>query len=203
MRRLCCLGTLALVGIMTACTHTETFKLQPDYAAGLAKQNALSEVQPVVRFARGQFADKRADISKLATFKQGMHTFNVFAGRPVEDAVFEGLTKLVAACGHEWVEPASAGVRVDLQILSASTGRNAGFVSVGASSAIQIKLDFIDAKTSQSLYSEVYNGKDERERAMIGTMSMVEESMDAAIVDCVNAVGKDQDLAKALMRSRT
>jgi hypothetical protein len=57
-------------------------------------------------------------------------------------------------------------------------------------------------KTSQTLFSEIYNGKDERERAMVGTMSMVEESMDAAIVNCINAVGKDSDLAKALKKLR-
>lgn len=195
-------ATVALALSVCACTHTETFKLKPDFGATLAKQTALSTVQPAVKLARGKVADKRADISKLASFKQGMHTFNVFGARPIEDVVSEGLAKLFTTSGHEWVDASAAEVRVDLQILSVNTGRNAGFVSVGASSSIQIKLDFVDAKTSQSLFSEIYNGKDERQRAMVGTMSMVEESMDAAIVDCINAVGKDADLAKALAKPR-
>jgi hypothetical protein len=195
-------SVIALAVLVAACTHTVTFKLKPDFGAGVSKQTALSQVQPGIKFALGKVADKRADISKLSTFKQGAHTFNVFGARPIEEVVAEGLGKLFTFSGHEWVDASAAEVRVDLQILSVSTGRNAGFVTVGASSGIQIKLDFVDMKTSQTLFSEIYNGKDERERAMVGTMSMVEESMNAAIVNCINAVGKDSDFAKALKKLR-
>ncbi len=197
-----CALVLAIL-VLTSCTHKVYVSLQPPYDVGLVTENALSSIQPAIKFFKGKFEDKRADISKLTSFKQEVHSFNLYGKRPVEDAIFEGLQKLVTGSGHEWTDSETAEVRIDLQLLNVQSRRNAGFVKVSASSSIQIKLDFVNPKTDEVVFSDVYNGTDDRGRAMIGLMDMVKKSIHAAIVNCINNVGKDSDLAKALKKVKS
>jgi uncharacterized lipoprotein YajG len=189
---------IVLLLVLGNCTHKVTLDLQPNFSAKLEKQNALT-IQPAIKFFKGNFQDKRTDISKLATFKQQVHTYNLFAGRPIEDAIFEGLQQLFTGSGHEWGNDTTPEVRVNLQLLNVQASRNAGFVKVTAASSIQIKLDFVDAE-GKVIYSEVYNGKDDRGQALVGFMNMVKKSVDDSIINCINNVGKDEDLARALKK---
>lgn len=199
--RLKVLATLAIAVLTVQCSHKVNLALQPEYDESVLKESELSSV-PAMSFRKGSFADKRADPSKLGSFKQGMHTYNLYAERPIEDALFEGLQRLVGNAGHSWTDQDSADVQVDLQLLNVNAARNAGFVQVGAVSGVQIKLDVIDGRTGRLLHSDVYNGADGRSRTLIGTMGMVKESLDASLIDCINNVGKDAKLA-AVLKTRT
>ncbi len=189
-----CCCSLLLIG----CTHTVNVPLKPNYEESLAKENALSSVTPPIALVKGGFADKRADTSKLATFKQQVHTFNLYGERPLEEVIFDGLKELFSNSGHTFNVSGSGDARVDVALLNLSASRNAGMVDVTASSSIQISLRFTNLNANNVIYSEIYNGSDDRGRAMVGTMDMVYESINAAIVDCINSVGEDESLVKAL-----
>jgi hypothetical protein len=118
----------------------------------------------------------------------------------VADALYEGLNAAVTASGHKWSDPPYGDVKVNISFLSLQAARNAGFVMVGATSAIQIKVDFIDAKKSEPIYTNIYSGNDERNQAMIGLMGMVKDSIDASIIRCIQSIVDDADLAKALKK---
>lgn len=198
IRRTLFTGLLVIL-LLASCSHTVNVALRPDFN-NLYTENELSKVQPSMKFGEGAFTDKRADASKLATFKQGIHTYNLYGERPEDEALFEGLDALMTSSGHEWVGKETGDVKINIQLLSFQASRNAGFVKVGATSSIQIKLDFIDAQTDEMLYSQVYNGTDERDQALVGLMGMVKESIDASIIDCIQGVGDDADLARALKK---
>jgi len=190
--------SLAAVG----CVHNVNVALRPDYGAGIRSGQALAMVTPGAVFYRGEFSDKRPDPTKLASFQQGVHTYNLTEERPMADALFEGLKAEFAASKQRWSETATGDVKVNLTFLSMSAARNAGFVKVGASATIQMKADFVNAKTGDVIYSNVYSGNDARDQAMIGLMGLVKSSIDAAILRCVQSVGDDAALAKALAKPR-
>lgn len=194
------LAAIWVLFVFSSCTHRLNVGLNPDYEEGITRNNLLSSVEPEVEFGRGRFVDQRSDTTKLLSFRQQMHTFNLFAGRPIDDAVYDGLETLVSISGHKWKESEPAEVRVDFQLLNIQAYRAAGFSTVDASSSVQIKVDFVNAETNENIYMNVYNGTDERSRAMIGTMSMVEQSIDASFLDCINKIGADEGLISALNR---
>ncbi len=185
--------------LFAGCTHNVNVPLKPNYGDSLTKEGTLSSVKTPVTLLKGSFTDKRADTSKLAMFKQQAHTFNLHADRPIGDVIFDGLKELFLNSGHKFTDSAPADVRVDISLLNISASRNAGMVRVTASSSIQIKLSFTDMEDNV-IYTEIYNGTDDRGHAMVGTMNMVYESIDAAIVNCINNVGKDENLANALRK---
>lgn len=192
---------LALVLVfVAACTHRVDIAMRPDFKTQLQKGHELPNVTPAIAFCKGEFIDKRTDPTKLASFKQGVHSYELFEERPVADALFEGLNAAITSSGHTWSETPYGDVKVNISFLSLQAARNAGFVMVGATSAIQIKADFVDAKKGDSIYSTVYSGNDERNQAMIGLMGMVKDSIDASIIRCIQSIVDDADLAKALKK---
>lgn len=197
------LTVLLFCVLVSSCSHTVNVALRPDYENSLYPDNEIAKLETPVSFGKGLAEDKRADKTRLTTFKQGVHTYNLYEERPISEVIFEGLKTLLLKSGHQWGDSTTAEIRVDLQVLGFSAARNAGFVKVGATSGIQIKLDFVDTATNDLLYSQVYNGKDERDRALVGTMGMVEESIDASIVDCLNNVGNDTALLEALQKFKS
>ena len=188
---------LALLLVLAGCTHTVDMALRTDFSANLRGQNELAEVSPPIVFSPGEFSDIRPSSQFLTTFKQGVHTYNLVEERPIEDALFEGLGALVVSSGHEWSETGGS-VKVNLEFISIQAARNAGFINVGASSMIQIRLDFVEAATDQAIYSQVYSGQDERSQALIGLMDMVRASVDDSMINCFQSVGDDEGLARAL-----
>ena len=184
--------------VLAACTHRVPVALNlasPDSAVSGA---ALATVRPPLSFRRGEFADKRSDTSRLATFKQQAHTYNLYGDRPMQEVLYDGLRAVLTSAGHRWASDSAPAIRLDVQLLNVQASRNAGMINVGASSSIQVKVDFVDAATGQPIYSEVYNGSDERARAMIGLMGMVRESLNASLAKCLTAVAQDPKLAAAL-----
>ncbi len=184
--------------LVAGCAHTVNVPLQPAFQTGIAKSSALESVRPPVPFGAGSYRDGRADTTKLAMFEQGPHKFTLYGMRPMRDVLFEGLGTLLTHAGHSWGDSLPPQVRVDATLLNMQAARNAGMIAVGASSSVQVKFDFTDARTHQLLYSGIYNGSDKRSQAMIGLMSMVNASIDQSILNCVNEVGKDEKLAAAL-----
>jgi len=195
------IAVLVVLSVMFgACTHTVNVALRPDFQTKLEKKNQLADVKPAVKFMKGSYADKRRETGTLTTFKEGIHTYNFYEERPVSEALFEGLETLITGSGHEWMKTGVGDVQIDAQLLNLQARRDAGFVMVSASSSVQIKLDFIEKKTGTMLYTQVYNGADDREQALIGMIDMVVASLDAAIVKCINDVGADEGLSKALKK---
>ncbi len=184
--------------LVSGCAHTVHVPLNPSFQSGLSKTNALVSVRPPVTVGAGRYSDARPDTSKLAMFKQQMHTYNLYGDRPVSQVVFQGLHTLFTDAGHTWNDAADAPLRLDVQLLSVQASRNAGMIAVGAESAIQIKLDVMDARQNRVLYTQIYNGTDKRSQALVGFMGMVRASINQSILNCVNEVGKDEKLAAAL-----
>ena len=48
------------------------------------------------------------------------------------------------------------------------------------------------------LYTNIYSGTDKRDQAMIGMMGMLKDSIDAALIRCMQSVVDDGELVKAL-----
>lgn len=189
-----------LIILLAGCTHKVYLSLMPDYDSEVVASNELTDISPAIKFVKGDFEDKRAAVSMYASFKQDVHTFNLFAERPVEEAIFDGLAVMIDKSGQSWSESGEGQVKINMQLLSTTATRNAGFVSVGASSAIQIKLDFLNNSTGALLYSQIYNGTDDRSQAMVGLMDMVKKSIDASIINCINQVAGDKNLSTALKK---
>jgi len=186
--------------VIVACTHNVNVPLRPDYQQNIYPDNKLSKLEKKIKFSKGEFSDNRPDISRLASFKQQVHTYNLHEERPLDEAFFEGLYQLMTSSGHEWSDTEPGDVQINLSFLNCQAERNAGLVSVGANSSVQIKLDFIDTASDDLIYSQVYSGTDERSQAMIGLMGMVLKSIDASMIDCINSVGDDENLVRALQK---
>ncbi len=200
MRR--ALATLA-VCLAAACTHHVDVELRPDFPSGVWRDAVLGGVRPTLRFERGTFADKRADTTRLATFRQDIHTYNLFGKRPVADALFDGLKVLIERVGHAWVPGDTGQVRVDLQLLEIEAVRDAACTECShkdAWSSVRIKADFVDRTTGRLIYTHYYNGADHRSQALVGFMGMVRASLDASFITCINKVGADSGLVAALMQ---
>jgi hypothetical protein len=191
------ISALALLMVLAGCTHTVNMALRADFGAHLRGQNDLAGVSPSIIFSQGEFSDRRPTPQFLTTFSQGVHTYNLIEERPIEDALFQGLEALMVSSGHDWSEEGGS-VKVNLEFVSLQASRNAGFINVGASSMVQIRLEFVEADTDQAIYSETYVGQDERSQALIGLMDMVRSSVDQSMVNCIQSVGDDEALAQAL-----
>ena len=193
----------SVMTLMVACTHRVDVALRPNFAAEIKPGRELSKITPALTFSRGEFADKRPNPTQLAQFKQQMHTYNLYEERPIADALYEGLRTAITASNHVWTDSLSGNVKVNLTFINLQAARNSGMVSVGATSSIQVKADFVNAKTGEVIYSNIYTGSDERSKAMIGLMGMVKDSIDASILRCVQSIVDDQGLANALGRIQT
>jgi len=194
---------LLILAVLAGCTHKVNVALRPDYDATLQPGNELSKVKPAIQFFKGEFADKRSDPSKLTGFKQAMHTYNLYEERPVEEAIFEGLEVLITTSGHQWSKTEEGEVKTNLQFINCQADLNTSLLSiVSATSGVQIKLDFVDAKTGDVIYTNIYSGNDERS-LFIGYIGMMKKSIDASIINCIQSVGDDADLARALMKFKS
>lgn len=191
------ISALALLLVLAGCTHTVNMALRTDFNAHLRGQNDLAGVSPSITFSQGEFSDRRPPGPYLTTFKQGVHTYNLVEERPIEDALFQGLEALVVSSGHEWSETGGS-VKVNLEFVNFQAARNAGFINVGATSMVQIRLDFVEATTDETIYSQIYVGQDERTQALIGLMDMVRASVDGSMISCIQSVGDDEALVRAL-----
>ncbi len=199
MRRNLIFLILILV-VMAGCQHRVNVALRPDFDATIQPGIELSNVESAIQFFKGEFADKRPDPSSLAKFKQPMHTYTLYEERPVDEALFEGLEVLITTSGHRWSNSEQGNVKVNVEFINLTAARVAGFIKVGATSGIQIKVDFLDAKTGDTIYTNVFSGTDKRSRALIGVMGMVKDSIDGSIVNCIQSVGDDADLSRALKK---
>jgi hypothetical protein len=191
------MAILVVAASLTGCAHRVNLALTPSFDEA-PKSESLAAIAPPLTMRTGDVADKRPDTTRISVFKQGIHTYNVYGERPLEDAIVDGLRSLFRQAGHTWVDGPDARVSVGVQILNIQTARNAGFVKVGATSSVQIRLDFIETRGGRTIHSEVYNGTDQRDQAMVGLMGMVKDSVDQAIVNCIASVGRDEKLAAAL-----
>jgi len=199
MRRNLIFLILILV-VMAGCQHKVNVALRPDFDATFQPGNELSNVEPAIQFFKGEFADKRPDPSSLAKFKQGPHSYTLYEERSVDETLFEGLEVLIETSGHKWSNTEEGEVKVDIEFINLTAARAAGLLKVGATSGIQIKIDFLDAKTGDTIYTNIFSGTDKRSRALIGVMGMVKNSIDGSIVNCIQSVGDDADLSSALKK---
>jgi len=184
--------------VFISCTHRVNVPLTVDYQNNTPAINSFSTLDNNYTFVKGEYIDKRVDVSKLASFKQEIHTFDLYAERPIGDVIFEGLSTLIHKAGKRWSLDGSGNIKINLQLLSLTASRNAGMIHVGANSTIQIKLDFIDMKTQRIIYTQIYNGSDDRKQAMIGLMNMVKDSINSSIINCINSVANDKMLIESL-----
>lgn len=192
------IGWAVALALLAGCAHTVRMPLQPSFESGVTESKALATVRPALRVGRGEFTDSRTDTTRLATFQQAIHTFNLYADRPMQDVLAEGLGVVLTRAGHTFPASAEPQVVVNTTLLSVQAARNAGMIAVGASSSVQVKLDFVEMPSRRLIHSGVYNGSDKRSQALVGLMGMVRASLDQSIINCMNEVGADEKLASAL-----
>ncbi len=192
--------SVIMVLFFAGCTQKVFVPLTPDYNTGLTYAVELASVDPALQFIKGDFNDMRPNTSLYATFKQQAYTFQLIAERPIDEVIFNGLAVMLRKTGHVWSDYGTGQIKVNLQLLSTTASRHSGMVMVGATSGIQIKLDFVDNNSDKLIYSQIYSGDDERSQAMIGPMDMVKKSVDASIINCINNVANDNFLAQALKK---
>ncbi len=197
MKKQLLLVVVALVFI-GACTHRVDIVLRPDFKAMLQKGNELTKVTPALQFFKGDYTDKRTDPKLLTTFQQGPDRYNLFGERPMADAIYEGLRAALTASGQTWNEGNEGEVKLNVTFVNLSAARSLRFFKVGAESTIQVMVDFVNGKTGDTIFTNIYSGTDKRHQALIGLMGMITDSIDASIVRCIQSVVDDAELVKAL-----
>ncbi len=165
--------------------------LYPNFVEYSKKENALSMIQSTIAFSMGDFVDKRLDTTNLATYRRELNTYCVYAKRPVDATIFKGIKSLITLSGHEWVDKGPAEIQVNLRLLNAHADRTS---TLGRySSGIQIRLDFVNTSTDEIIYSGTYKGIYNKGWTIV-------ESIETSIINCVNSIGMDKELAKILKK---
>jgi uncharacterized lipoprotein YajG len=192
---------LALVLVfVAACRPRIPIVMRPNFKAQLQKGHELPNVTPAILFCKGEFTDKRPDMTKLASLSSDMVTYDLYEERPVADVLFEGLSAAVTASGHKWSDVPDGEVKVNISFLSLKVAESEGLVVVATMSAIQVNIDFVDAKKGDMIYTNVFRGNDERSPLVMSFMRKVTDSIDASIIRCIQSVVDDAELAKALKK---
>jgi hypothetical protein len=186
------------------CTHNWNVVLQPNYERVLSPDNQLTKLERKLVFGQGAFADNRSDTSSLVVVKKSGHTYK-FHEKPSAEVVFyDELKYLMTSSGHKWLAVDESDVKIDLTFMACNAEAKTGWVFIGATSSLQLKLDFIDTKTNSLIYSSTYSGNGMYRQAMAGLWkNMAMNAIHRSIIKCINDVGDDRRLADALATKST
>ena len=146
-------GAASLVVFLAACTIVYNCRVTTELQRRLKRAESREGCSSVIR--SGRIRGQAPNPTQLATFKQQMHTYNLYEERPIADALYEGLRAAVTASNQMWADSTAGDVKVNLTFINLQAARNSGMVSVGATSSIQIKADFLNVKTGNVIYSNI------------------------------------------------
>lgn len=181
------------------CAHNVNVSLQPIHENMPSSDNQLQKLGDKIVFSQGNFIDSRPDPSKLLVIKGGGHTFNYYENPRVEVVLYDELKNLVTSSGHQWDNVERSDVKIDITFIACNAESKTGWVFVGATSYLQFKLDFIDTKRNQMLYSNTYSNNGMYRQPMAGIPKrMVTNAVSSSISKCIDEVGEDRKLAEAL-----
>lgn len=181
------------------CTHNLNVTLQPHYEMVLSPKNQLAKLERKLVLSQGVFVDNRSDTSSLVVVKKSGHTYNFHEKPPAEVVFYEELKYLMTSSGHKWQAVDESDVKIDLTFMTCNAEAKTGWVFVGATSSLQLKLDFIDRKTDSLIYSSTYSDNGMYRQPMGGIVkNMVMNAIHRSIIKCINDVGDDRRLADAL-----
>jgi hypothetical protein len=172
--------------------NTTDVLLSPDFNRRIDQTSVLSSLTKQFKFCRGDFIDKRSDTTMLGSYKREMYDYKFRSKQSLANLIFKGLETLLLNSGQQWLEPNAADIRIDLRLLNTNTETNAsmsGKYHVG----LQIRLDFIDNRTAEVIYFGIYKATDSESNS-------VGEGFDNAMIQCINLVGQDTDLRRALAK---
>lgn len=194
---------LLVLVVLSGCGPRElTTSLRPNYVDNIVYDNALSHIRHSIQFTKGRYTDSRNDTSKIITFRW-RSVYNIYAERPIDEAIFEGLKTLFSRSGHVWNESEDSKVRIDVVLLYIQAGiisdrPYAGIEGLTASSTMQVNFTFVKTNTEEVIYNKTYHGYDRRRQILFGTSNMVKTSIDSSFVHLINQVGMDTQLAESL-----
>jgi hypothetical protein len=195
---------LVLFGLFgVGCTHNWNVTLQPNYERVLSPENQLDKLERKLFFSQGVFVDNRSDTSSLVVVKAGGIKYKFHEKPPAEIVFYEELKYLMTSSGHKWQPVKESDVKIDLTFLACNAEVKTGWVFTGATSSLQFKLDFIDAKTDALIYSNTYSDNGMYRQPMAGLIkNMVMNAIHRSIIKCINDVGDDRRLADALAKMK-
>jgi hypothetical protein len=160
------IAAILILFIFSGCTHSRYIMFSPNYGS-LSKEselkqdeNLLKNIDPKLTFCQGKFSSSYKDNEALTHQKLGIHTWNYFAGKPIDKVFYTGLENLFIKSGHQWsTTPQFGNIRVDVKFLSLSCADFDVIVGYDAITSITAKIDFYDVKNNSLIYSNEYTGK--------------------------------------------
>jgi hypothetical protein len=184
------------------CTHTYVMEVNPNFfREAYEVENEISTITPAIRFSKGDFVDIRENKEYPGTLEIGPHTYNLVTKNDFSDAFYDGLRVFLVDSNQLWVESEESDIEIAIELLKTESDFKRGFSVVRFESGISARLAFIDSQTDHLIYQETYDGSSQL-RTPAGHTSMVKRTANRAIVDCLNKMGMDKDLYKALMETR-
>ena len=186
------LGTSVL---MSSCSSPRlTVVIAPDYEAYLKGENVLSSLDKTLAFGRGRFMDKRKDPSYVGFFSGVGNATLVYTDQTADDILFEGLKNIFTRSGHRWADPPDTDVLIDiiLQEMVATEGMLPATRTQTAKARLDVQLSFVNSATDRVFYTSSYSGSSTRPYD-------VKERVQMAIISCMDNVGNDLKLARAII----
>lgn len=185
------------------CSHRVEIGLDPPFGLATATRRLprlLPTIRPPVAFQRGSFVDQRADTTMLTKWQWGYKTFRVYSTSPVSQSLFHGLKLLFEGAGHTWGD--SGAIRVDVQLLSVESEMSSGFTTVRGASRVRIKLELVDPRDGQLIYSGTYTGSDAEGYGVeaVVPVTRIRHAIEHAMVSCIQGVAVDSALAETVRR---
>ena len=190
---------IALAFAAWGCTHTEHILLEPDYSE-MVNENTRLNMLDTLSFAPGRFSERNTGHDWFISFDKSRNTFNIYLERPIGEVLFDGVAALVCQSGHIWSTTDSSSFLIRVRLVDASAAIEDRFLWIAAPAAIEIALDFVERKSGNIVYTQLYQGNAEQTRFW-GSLSFLGDSIGEAIVNCIREVGADEELVNALRES--
>lgn len=189
-----CTFLLSSCGARSYTVHLNPNAFQGNYIIA----NAISEITPIIKFSRGIYTDKRDDKKYFGTSKR----YNILTENEFSDAFYDGLEVFLSSSNQSWVNPEESYVRIDVELLETKSELIQGFWVIQFMSSLSTKIKFIDIETDKMIYQQTYDGFSNI-KTPVGHKSMFKSVINKSIVDCINKIGMDKELYKALIKMKS
>lgn len=195
MRMIALWMAFAALALLQGCAFTNA-TLPVAHDAALNTQGPITEVGPL-QFTPPDLVDGRMDKARIG-WKQngyGANTADIYTSEPVDVIVENALTDALADNKHGIAADGRVRITGTIDRFWFETDQN--FWSVNFIGDVQCTLDFVDTRTSKSIYSSSYSGNYNHKSGggLEKTWTMV---MGKAIDNLIEDIVLDSDLAEAL-----
>lgn len=189
------LVVIAAILMIQACAFTDaTLKVEHDDAVNIT--GPISTAGGIA-FSAPQLEDARLDKARIGWKKNGygMNTADITSEQTVDVIVENAIKDAINDNGHSVVEDGQIRITGTVDRFWFETDVN--FWSIEFIGDVQCTLDFIDSRTSTSIYSSNYSGT-YKEKTGAGYVKTWTEVMSKAIDKLIEDIVFDEDLTDAL-----